>query len=298
MSSPKPLRTRMISQTLESRKSLVSQYRLVELTAFLIILGLGLGGLLTGKELLERSRINSQITQLAEYDEAVANFYEKYDGLPGDLLYVSAQRHGLIYGDGTPGHGDGDGKISPCSLGWQWNLGCETALFWSQLGASGLISENFSADGRLGDGRLQTVGLMDPYLPRSPLGDGIYIAVWNTDAAQESPGQPIPYGNYYEISRISGIRRGRMNDDSAALTPVQAHAIDSKIDDGAPLTGRVVVNGDADWPRDAWGSYATPGDYSCVSEDHTYNIYNPARMHHRLCHLAVAFTCCKPKDDD
>ena len=41
---------------------------------------------------------------------------------------------------------------APCNPGWQWHLGCETALFWAHLYVSGMISENFSADSRFTEG--------------------------------------------------------------------------------------------------------------------------------------------------
>jgi hypothetical protein len=269
-------------------------FTLVHAAIAFVIIGCVTGGALIGKAIVEVSLLHAQISQIGRFDEAVSTFYDKFGGLPGDLTAEKAYRVGLAAGDGTSGHGDGDGKISPCNIGWQWNLGCETALFWGQLSTTGLISENFSADNRLTDSRLQSVGMMDPYLPKSPIADGIYIAVWNTDASQASPYPQLPYGNYYEISRISGIVHGRMTDDANALTPAEASAIDKKMDDGLPLNGRIVANGGADWPKDAWGTFAKPGRHNCVSPDKTYNEHFSSTP---LCHVAIALACCKSKDE-
>jgi hypothetical protein len=266
--------------------------RLIDIVIVLVILGLLSGGLLIGGELIKLARIRSQISQIAKLDEAIAIFYEKYGGLPGDLLAISAERAGMSYGDGTPAHSDGDGKISPCNLGWQWSLGCETALFWSQLSAEGLISGNYSANNRLVDNRLLKGANLIPYMPVSPINENAYITVWSTDPAQPSPQPQLPYGNYYEITRINGITIGNFVDDSRALTPLQARAIDEKMDDGSPRTGRVVVNGEANWPYDAWGTFAKPGERNCVLPDHTYNSYEYMRANRALCHLAIAFNCC------
>jgi hypothetical protein len=271
-------------------------FTLIHMAIVLMIVALLVSSAIMGEELVGAYRVHSQISQLATWDEAVRTFYDKFEGLPGDLLAIKAEREGLVTGDGTPGHGDNDGKISPCNLGWQWHLGCETALFWSQLADSGLIKDSYNADSRFTNGRLTHVGSLDPYLPQSSFGEGIYVTVWNTDKSQPSPGKQLPYGNYYEISRLRGVEEEKFIDDSKALTPAQSYAFDSKIDDGLPFSGRVVVNGDADWPKDAWGSFAKPDISNCVYIDNAYNITYLLRARAPLCHLAVRIDCCKKAD--
>jgi hypothetical protein len=263
------------------------QVTLIHMEIVLMLIGLFLGSALMGEELIQAYKVHSQVTQIAVFDEAVANFHSKYGGLPGDLLAVLATSQGLPAGNGTTSHSDGDGKISPCNLGWQWHLGCETALFWSHLSVSGMISENFSADSRFTESRLAHVGSMAPYLPRSPIGEGIYITVWNSDGSQPSPRPHLAYGNYYEISRISGADQEKLVDDSHALTPEQARSIDLKMDDGMPWTGRVIANGEANWPKEAWGSLAHSGVSNCVFTDKTYNTGYFLRARTPLCHLAI-----------
>jgi len=276
------------TQTIErSFFSTLTEFSLVKLVVALVVAGICIGLTFTGKELVKIYHVHSQVSQISSLDSAVARFREKYDGLPGDLLAITAQREGLPAGDGTPGHGDGDGKISPCNLGWQWHLGCETALFWSHLSVTGMISENFSADSRFIDHRLSHVGSMVPYLPKAAIGEDIYVAVWNSDASQPSPKPQLPYGNYYEISAINGVEQEKMLDNSNALTPEQAMEIDIKMDDGLPLSGRVVANGDANWPKETWGTYAKKGVSNCVFTDETYNTSYLLRAHAPLCHLAI-----------
>lgn len=274
-----------------------SGYTLVEMAIVFSIVGLLTGAVLAAKELMQVSHMHSQISDLAQLDQAVQNFYQQYDGLPGDLLSASADREGLATGNGTPAHSDGDGKISPCNPGWQWNLGCETALFWSQLSSVGMVPNNFSADNKFTDSRLLNVGVMDPYLPQSPLGERIYIAIWNTDASEPSPEPQIPYGNYYEISKITGVEKGKLKDDANAFTPAQSYAFDKKVDDGFPFSGRVIVNGSVHWPDDAWGSYAQPGENRCVAPSRKYNITNILISGTPLCHVAIALNCCKHEED-
>jgi hypothetical protein len=263
-------------------------FMLAEIAVGLLIAGLAAGSLLAGHELAGLTKLHAQVSQLARFDEAVDNFHEKFDALPGDILAASAERQGLPAGDGTPAHSDGDGKISPCNSGWQWHLGCETALFWAQLSATGYIEDNFKADARLEDKRIQQVGFMAPYLPQSPMGEDVYVAIWSSSEDEMSPEPRLRYGNYYEISKISGIEEGKFIDNSNAISPLQAQALDKKIDDGFPLSGRVVANGSTDWPNDAWGSLAKPGTHNCVNKKHHYNVKEFPDAGQDLCHLAVA----------
>ncbi len=262
-----------------------------------IIVGLCIGLVFCGAEVIKISKLRAQMSQIAHFDEAIAQFYEKYEGLPGDLLAAKAEREGLVTGDGTPSHSDGDGKISPCNPGWQYHIGCETALFWAQLASAGFISGNYTADSRLADERLDKVSVtMAPYLPVSPIDDGVYITVWNSDEMQPSPEPRLPYGNYFEVTRIAGVHKERIKENTGALSPLEARAIDNKMDDGSPWSGRIKVNGNTSWPDDTWGMLSRAGATNCVYLDHTYNNRNYFLAHRPLCHLAIAFTCCENKD--
>lgn len=269
---------------------------LAEVMLGLVIVGLLIGVMLCTAEIIEISRLRAQVSQIEKFDSAVKGFHSKFEGMPGDLLYVSADREGLPTGDGTPSHSDGDGKISPCNPGWQFNIGCETALFWTQLAVTGFIDGDYNADDALADERLKNASVtLAPYLPTSSMGDGIYIAVWNTDGEQPTPPPRLPYGNYFEITRINEVSDEKIKETTGALTPVEAESIDDKIDDGMPTTGRIMVNGNTKWPEDTWGMMAKSGEDKCVAPDDQYNTHNYFMAHRQLCHLAVALICCDKK---
>lgn len=268
-------------------------FTLIDIAIGFVVTGIVAGLTLGTHDIIKTSRLKSQIAQIEVFNQSVKNFYSKYEGLPGDLLAAQADKEGMIAGDGTPSHSDGDGKIAPCNLGWQWHLGCENALFWSQLSVTGMIEGDFKADKWITDSRLENTHNLASYIPVSAISEDIFITVWNSDEAQKSPGTPLPYGNYYEISRIDGIDNETMNDSPAALTPLEARAIDEKIDDGLPFFGHIVVNGNALWPEEAWGSMAKPGEDRCVSPAGRYNTRNYLKANTPLCHIAIAMTCCE-----
>lgn len=70
---------------MRKRKITQAGFSLVELAIALMIIGLIVGGILKGQELLESARLKSVLTQVNEYRVAVTTFMDRYDALPGDF---------------------------------------------------------------------------------------------------------------------------------------------------------------------------------------------------------------------
>ncbi len=79
-----------------------SGFTLIELSIVLVIIGLIIGGVLVGKDLIKAAEIRSTIGQYEKYKTAVNTFKLKYSGLPGDLLSTNALSFGLYCLGGTP----------------------------------------------------------------------------------------------------------------------------------------------------------------------------------------------------
>ena len=60
-------------------------FTLIELAIVIVIIGLLVGGVLAGKELIKQAGIRTQINQFQEVNRAVNTFLAKYGQLPGDL---------------------------------------------------------------------------------------------------------------------------------------------------------------------------------------------------------------------
>lgn len=60
-------------------------FTLVELAIVMTIIGLLIGGILKGQELLENARINAFVSQMKAYDAAIVTFQDTYGALPGDI---------------------------------------------------------------------------------------------------------------------------------------------------------------------------------------------------------------------
>lgn len=107
-------------------------FTLVELAIVLVIVGLLLGGVLQGRNLVAAAEYRSLVNTLAEYEAAYRGFRERYRARPGDLA-DAATRLGV---GGIDGNGNGRIDHGPrCERGAD-----ESCRAWQQLRAAGLVS--------------------------------------------------------------------------------------------------------------------------------------------------------------
>lgn len=182
-------------------------FSLIELAVVLIIIGLLIGGVLKGKDLIESARLKRVISQLNEYRIATSIFFDKYDALPGDFNKAST----LIKPELR--NGNGNGIVEGAGLA----PGSEALAFWSHLVGADLIG----SPGLEGE---HNMGEFGKGAPECTLGGGFTI-------------ENNPHGlkgHWF----ILGNKRGE-HGDGGLLTPAQAMNIDKKVDNGHPISGKV-----------------------------------------------------------
>ncbi|MFM9890513.1 MAG: prepilin-type N-terminal cleavage/methylation domain-containing protein [Rickettsiales bacterium] len=218
-----------------------SGFTLVELAIVLVIIGLIIGGVLVGQDLIKAASIRSVITDVEKINAATTTFRSKYSGLPGDLLNTYATQFGLnsttsdVNRDGSAGKGDGTGIIEACAPIAN-GFGCETGLFWSDLSRVALIASTYNTYTSTGT---VTAGTLSNYSPRTRLRDAAYLSVFNSASRNY-----LALGSQAVGAALAGAA-GTLTIDAdtstSGLTPLDARGIDEKLDDGAPLTGTVVA---------------------------------------------------------
>lgn len=218
---------------LNSTLSDKSAFTLIELSIVLVIIGLIVGGVLVGQDLITAARVRKDISTIEELNVAVNTFLGKYDCLPGDCAnfstFFATAAAGAYNGFGKgAGNGNGDGLITGYStsaygdLGWVFDPYTsdyyykETALFYIHLTNAGMIP-----------------------LPAFTGTNPPCVAGVNTlamiSAAQNGSLVPYSYNgqNFYMLTYSSNCISGNMTGFSADV----AARLDTKIDDGLPLTG-------------------------------------------------------------
>lgn len=183
-------------------------FTLIEIAIVLVIIGLLLGGVLKGQELIQNARVRNIIAQQDGIKAAYFGFQDRYRGIPGDYRSALATQNipGMLAQACAPANcgGNGDGVIN-------LTLNQEPLIAWMQLSLSGFITGNYITDG-------VTAGETITNSPTNPYGGLMQII---NDNVYDSAG---------------GIARNNVKTGTGVPATVLAE-VDRKIDDGNPSTG-------------------------------------------------------------
>ena len=217
-----------------------SAFSLVELSIVLVILGLLVGGVLSGQSLIRAAELRAVSSEYSRYFTATQTFRDKYFALPGDMTNATAFWGTMATGtcpNATAGtgtqtcNGDGDGQIDQPAAASQTG---EAFGFWKQLANAGLIEGTYT--GIAGSARFDDAQI-NQNVPRSRLSNAGWSAAYlGTQPILE---QVYIEGQYGNLLFFGGEDSSNQYTWSPALAPEEAWNIDTKVDDGRPGLGRV-----------------------------------------------------------
>lgn len=224
-------------------------FTLIELSLVMVIIGFLIGGVLVGQDLIFAAKVRNATSQLSQMETAYNTFRIKYNCIPGDCpnatdyfgndYIVITFNAGYCNSQPSGAHGNGNGN------------GLIDAIWCEQIQA--VVS-------------LKLAGLV-----QNKLNGMVWLEGINNSLTYFSNGDvytPSPRDNnaitWFNYSPGTGCPR------DSALSPIEASAIDQKIDDGIPNKGKF-------WGTDAAahtcsivanscsknGAYKTNSDYTC-----------------------------------
>lgn len=265
-------------------------FTLIELSIVLVVIGLITAGVLLGRDLIRAAELRKQITQIESFDVAVNTFRLKYNCLPGDCP------NGTNFGFTVNGNGNGNGIISGSSF-VNLNNWYERASLWRTLFDARLIPEVWRFCSEINCEpplKLSSESSVGPYLPDIAPTGAMVVSNSSEYIFTRTGGT-----HYYWLSQCSADI-GNTETTCAIYTPQTSFELDSKMDDGLPLSGKVVARGTvaagiAGDPSTSGPTDAVPGAGGatanvCVSNSVTPNIYNTvntSRDQASLCSLTV-----------
>jgi len=226
-------------------------FTLIELSIVLVVIGLIIGGVLVGRDMISASEVRATISQIEKYQTATRTFQGKYGGLPGDLNALVATQFGFAARGAYPGQGDGNGVLEAtngngASFNWGF-LECagELPMYWVDLSSVNLIDGGFNTATPTysNPGSNITGTSIDKWFPQAKLGRGNYIYVWSggVEGMTHNAGNGINYFGLSAVTQIDTSPSFGAPFSTPALTVQQAYNIDKKTDDGLPQSGRVTT---------------------------------------------------------
>ena len=185
-------------------KNKQSGFTLVEIAIVLVIIGLLLGGVLKGQELIDQSKIKRVINDFNNITAAVYTYQDRYKALPGDDLNAAARWPTAIAGASAVSAGNGNSIIN-ATLGQVFTGGGNEGGFaWEHLRASGLVTGNMAS------------------------------------VATAATPELTPFNSNYGFgASASAYGLGIGPIFCASLPPKAAEQLDRQLDDGTPGTGNI-----------------------------------------------------------
>lgn len=247
----------------QNRKS-EKGFTLVELAIVMIIIGLLIGGVLQGQQLIQSAQITNAVSQLRSLDVAFQSFRDAYNGLPGDLANSGARLPGCTDACAAV-VGAGDNQITPAAGGpgvAVADVDNEISRVWMHLTAADLVNFGITISPTAG-----AATALGTTMPQLDIGNsGLKIAFTTTGAlVSDTDGTDQARGHYALLD--ASVAAAPANDGSTgSLTPNQAARIDAKLDDGLPNTGNIVGAGGVG-----------AGGANCADADTNAGVYNEAQ---------------------
>ncbi len=128
----------MTASAFSNRNSTEAGFTLVEIAIVLVIIGLLLGGILKGQEMITQAKIKNVINDFNGVTVAVTSYQDRYRALPGDDPNADTR-----WTTQAPAKGDGNGvivgKYNAIVAGVAPAAAEESNLFWQHLRIAGFV---------------------------------------------------------------------------------------------------------------------------------------------------------------
>ncbi|MBL8510481.1 MAG: prepilin-type N-terminal cleavage/methylation domain-containing protein [Betaproteobacteria bacterium] len=187
-------------------KNQQSGFTLVEIAIVLVIIGLLLGGILKGQELINSAKVKSMANDFRTVESALYGYQDRFKALPGDHAAADVQLTGATKAT-TPSGTVGNGQINGT---WDSATGTdESCLVWQHLRFANLLSGPTTVDCTAGSAYLQKNA------------DGGRVGISST-------------------TQITGMT-GSFFICSGSILGRFARQLDTQLDDGRPDTGSVRI---------------------------------------------------------
>jgi prepilin-type N-terminal cleavage/methylation domain-containing protein len=189
-------------------------FTLIEIAIVLVIIGLLLGGVLKGQELITSARVRNLIAQQDGIKAAFFGFQDRFRAYPGD--YASASTTLKCPTGSSCLNGNGNGIVEAVAAPQAGSEPAEAMLAWMHLASAGFLNGSYT----MATGTVYATGKTDANTPKNPY--NIYLE--------------LIYDNVYADTAAAPPNKHNLK--TGAQVPVEIISeVDRKIDDGNGLRG-------------------------------------------------------------
>lgn len=210
-------------------------FSLVELSIVLVILGLLVGGVLSGQSLIRAAELRAVSTEYSRYVTAAASFRDKYFAIPGDMNNATSFWGASSSCPGTAGtgtqtcNGNGNGQLDGPAAASQYG---EWFTFWQHLASAGMIEGNYTGIAGSGSASHSTRN----NTPASKLSNSLWFVAWDSSSGAAM----FPVNLTRHNLRLGGVHPTAFPDVNVLKTE-EMWNIDTKLDDGRPASGTITA---------------------------------------------------------
>ena len=191
-------------------------FTLIEIAIVLVIIGLLLGGVLKGQELINTARVRALNNSADGITAAWFSFQDRYRAFPGD--YINARS--TVNLPGAPAGGDGNGLVGKTGAA---DAPLERGLAWVHLEAAGYITGGYADDTAVIAANEYNCSTL--ICPDNGFGSGMVVG-------------------HGQLNRSATTDAHELNTGGGIPVDVLAE-LDRKVDDGAATTGLMQISDDA-----------------------------------------------------
>lgn len=235
----------VINRRYEMKSRKQSGFTLVEIAIVLVVIGLLLGGILKGQQLINSARVRNLADQNSGVQAAYYGFVDRFRNLPGDMVNsaaLTAVGSGVGAAGGTSGSGGGNGRIDTVP---------EAAGVWSHLSVAGFLNGTFT--GIAASAAIYSAGVANGVVPGNAFQGPILLAHMNDYVDTAGAG-----------TRAAIVKLAYSFGGNIPVTILRD--LDQKLDDGVAATG--VLRSAADTSTVADGTaFAAITDYDAANEE-------------------------------
>jgi prepilin-type N-terminal cleavage/methylation domain-containing protein len=235
-------------------------FTLIEMSIVLVIIGLIIGGILKGQEIISTARSKAVINEVNAARAAASTYYDRYRALPGDDIRAAKLDDRLTPGDGNgivapAGTTTGPATAANMAASPNGNKG-ENYQYWKALNAANLL--NGAEVGPLSTIDSTNFG-SGSSLPAAPITGAGVTVIFGTHDGNSAAAATKVTAHWYRIHKNPLTPQ-------PAFSPRELSNVDNQIDDGVPSEGGVRSDGSTACANNngANPSYSVSDNAACV----------------------------------